>query len=210
MTIRKNIHAEQKNKLSFTSIEKFHPYKTFLFFALVGSSVLFLAFSSLYFFTVSRSAPPESFVLPKVFSVSTVLLLVSSFSISRVTHAFRKDSFFELKSSLYSTLVLTVAFCLTQILGWKEIFESGYFVSEHVGVAYLYVISGIHFLHVLGGLIYLAVTTVQVHLKSANIASSLMFFSDDYYLTKLQLTQYFWHFIDVLWILLFFMFLFTF
>ena len=210
MTTRKNIRTEQRNKLDFTAIEKFHPYKTFLFFALVGSSVLFIAFSSLYFFTVSRNAPPESFMLPKVFSVSTVLLLLSSFSISRVTSAFRKDSFFDLKSSLYVTLALTFAFCLTQVLGWKKIFESGYFVSEHVGVAYLYVISGIHFLHVLGGLIYLSVTAIQVHLKSRNIASSLMFFADDYYLTKLQLTQYYWHFIDVLWILLYFMFLFTF
>lgn len=210
MTTRKNTDTQTGNKLSFTTIEKFHPYKTFLFFALVGSSVLFLAFSSLYFFTVSRNVPPDNFFLPKAFSVSTVLLLLSSFSISRATQAFKKDSFFDLKSSLYTTLALTLAFCFTQVIGWKKIFDSGYFVSEHVGVAYLYVISGIHFLHVIGGLIYLLITSIQVHLKSKNIASSLMFFSDDYHLTKLQLTQYYWHFIDVLWILLYFMFLFTF
>ncbi len=210
MTNRKHTTTHKKSLVDFSRIEKFHPYKTFLFFALIGSTLLFMSFSFLYFFTVTRTGSPENFVLPKSFAVSTVLLLLSSFSINTVSMSFKNDSFTGLKSGLIFTISFGLLFCITQFLGWKEMITKGFFLQENVGVAYLYIISGIHFAHVLGGIIYLGFTTGQVFYVSQDLARSLMFFSDDYHHTKLQLIQIYWHFIDLLWVFLYFMFLFTF
>ena len=88
--------------------------------------------------------------------------------------------------------------------------NSGYFISTNVGVSYLYVITGMHFLHVTGGMIYLMVMSLRVFGASNDMVKSLMFFSDDYQFTRLQLSTVYWHFIDALWVLLYFMFLFSF
>jgi cytochrome c oxidase subunit III len=207
---RKNIATDNKQSVSFSNIERYHPYKTFLFFALVGITFLFMSFSGLYFYTISHNGVPENFVLPKEFSVSTVILLLSSFSIMHLTRAFRNDSFFDLKISFLTTIIFAFTFCYIQIMGWKAINANGFSLEYGNGITYLYIISGIHLLHVLGGIIYISVLAVQAQLTSTNVAKTIMYFSDDYHLTKLQLVQVYWHFINILWVFLFFMFLFSF
>ena len=191
-------------------MEKFHPFKTLLFFGLVGSTILFLSMAFLYFVTVSRNGNPPNFQLPKAFTVSTIFMLLSSFSITGAVKAFRDDSIIKLKIILGITLGLGIIFCISQGFGLKHMFESGYFISSNVGVAYLYVITGMHFLHVAGGMICLAIITYRVFNCSDDMVKSLMFFTDDYQLTRLQLTTIYWHFVDILWVVLFFMFLFSF
>ena len=191
-------------------MEKFHPHKTLLFFGLVGSTVLFLSMTFLYVITVSRSGTPDAFQLPKSFSVSTVFILLSSFSISGAVKAFKNDALLELKISLMSTLAFGMLFCLSQAIGLKIMIDSGYFISSNVGVSYLYVITGMHFLHVAGGMIYLLAISFRVFSSSGDMVKSLLFLSDDYQYTRLQLSTIYWHFVDALWVILFFMFLFSF
>lgn len=210
MSTNKKTSNSQSAQTAFDRIEKLHPYKTFMFFGLVGSAVLFLSMAFLYFVTISRSGSPDGFQLPKLFSVSTVLLMMSSFTISGTVDAFRADSFNRLKIALTGTLLLGVLFCISQAIGWYQMYKAGFFIETNVGVAYLYIITGMHFIHVIGGMIYLISLNISIYTKVGNIAQSLMYFTDNFQLTKLQLTSIYWHFIDALWVLLFFMFLFTF
>jgi cytochrome c oxidase subunit 3 len=210
MSTNKKTRSDQSNETGFERMEKFHPHKTLLFFALVGSTVLFLSMSFLYVITVSRSGTPVNFQLPKSFSVSTVFILLSSFSITGAIKAFRNDAMQDLKLSLLITLGFGMCFCLSQAIGLRAMIDSGYFISTNVGVSYLYVITGMHFLHVTGGMIYLIVMSLRVFGASNDMVKSLMFFSDDYQFTRLQLSTVYWHFIDALWVLLYFMFLFSF
>jgi len=191
-------------------MEKFHPYKTLLFFGLVGSTILFLTMAFIYIITVNRIGSPENFQLPKAFSLSTILMLLSSFSISGAVKAYKNDAMKELKIALSVTLVIGVLFCLSQAWGLKNMIDTGFFISSNVGVAYLYVITGMHFLHVAGGMIYLLIISYSVYNNSGDMVKSLLFFTDEYQLTRLQLATIYWHFVDALWIFLFFMFLFSF
>lgn len=210
MSTNRQTRSDKTSQSGFSRMEKFHPFKTFLFFGLVGSTVLFLTVSFLYFITISRTYNAPEVTLPKAFSVSTVFLLLSSYSISGVVTAFRNDSLRQIKIALSVTLFLGGMFCISQVIGWKKLIDSGLFLNSHVGVSYLYIITGIHFLHVAGGMLYLMILTAGVFGKSNDIVKSLMYFTDDYQLTRLQLATIYWHFVDALWILLFFMFLFTF
>jgi len=205
----KDTSSEKSHLVSFSQIEKHHPYKTFLFFALIGSGILFLSFSFLFYLTITRNESPTDFLLPKSFALSTILILLSSLAISRLTSAYRKDSFFEIRASLLSTLSLTSLFILTQIFGWLSIYEHGYFLKENIAIAYLFIISGIHFLHVIGGFTYLAITTYKTIIIESNIAKTLMFFSDNYHFTRFQLIQWYWHFLDFMWVFLYLLFLYT-
>jgi cytochrome c oxidase subunit III len=210
MSTNKKTRSSQADLTGFKRMEKFHPFKTLLFFGLVGSTVLFLSMAFLYFITISKSGAPENFQLPKAFSVSTVFLLLSSFTIAGAVKAFRKDALQELKFSVIATLGLGIVFCLSQALGLKKMIDAGFFISSNVGVAYLYVITGMHFMHVAGGMLYLLVFTYRIMNASGDMVKSLMFFTNEYQLTRLQLTTIYWHFVDVLWVVLYFMFLFSF
>ncbi|MBL0342455.1 MAG: cytochrome c oxidase subunit 3 [Bacteroidetes bacterium] len=210
MSTNRKTRSDKANPTGFSRMEKFHPFKTLLFFGLVGSRVLFLSVVFLYFISVSRGSIPEGFTLPNAFSISTIFLLLSSYTISGLVASFKSDSFRNMKLALLGTLVLSGLFCVAQIAGWKKLIDAGLFLNTNVGVAYLYIITGLHFLHVVGGMIFLLVLTASVFGKSNNIAKSLLFLTDEYQLTRLQLITIYWHFVDAVWILLFFMFLFSF
>jgi cytochrome c oxidase subunit 3 len=208
MSSKTKIH--KKKLIDFSNIEKFHPYKTFLFFGLLGSTLVFMSITFLYFAGMANTLPIENFNLPKSFFLSALLLLFSSFSLSKAIIAFREDSIRNLLLSLGVTLLLGLAVAASQIYGWKKLFDSGFLLQTHTRVSYLYLISGIHFLHIFTGLIFLSALTVSAYLKLNDPVKSLLYFSNEYQLTKLELVVIFWHFVDFLWLGLFLIFLFTF
>ncbi|MBL7914147.1 MAG: cytochrome c oxidase subunit 3 [Bacteroidia bacterium] len=210
MSTNRKTHTDAKSITDFSRLEKMHPYKTLVFFGLVGSTILFLSMTFLYFVTLSRTQFLPEFHLPKAFSVSTVFLLLSSFSISGILRAYKNDGITEIRNRLAGTLALGVIFCFTQVYGWLKLYESGIFLSSNVGVAYLYVITGMHFLHVVAGLVYIALLTHRVATKKNDVVKSLLYFTDGFQYTRLQLISVYWHFVDVLWVVLFFVFLFSF
>lgn len=202
--------SDKKRIVDFSRIEKFHPYKTFLFFGLLASSIVFMAITFLYLLSLSKTVALQNFRLPKEFFVSTLLLLFSSFTISKSLQAFKKDSFRELTFAMGVTLILGIAFTACQLFGWKKLFDMGYLFGTHTRISYLYLISGIHFLHVISGLTFLSIITISAHLKSKDMVKSLLYFSDQFQHTKIELAVIFWHFVDFLWLGLFLIFLFTF
>src|SRR5690349_3692095 len=106
MKTNKKTDSSQSKQSALERIEQFHPYKTFLFFALTGSTILFLAMTFLYFISITRGGIPQGFQFPKAFVISTILLLVSSYFISGSVRAFKADNFNRLKFSLGGTFVL--------------------------------------------------------------------------------------------------------
>lgn len=202
--------GSDKDKLTgFARVERFHPYKTFLFFALVGSAILFLAMMLMYFIKISSSAPLEGFRLPKAFFVSTIVMLFSSYGLTRTQRAFRNDEIRELAWMLSATLVFAIAFSALQITGWYQLYKSGYFVSTRPGIAFLYMITGLHLLHVIVGIIILMVCMVPVFAAANDMVKALVFFTNKFQQTKIELLNIYWHYVDFLWLCLFFMFLFT-
>jgi len=202
--------TDKKRGFNFSQIEKFHPYKTFLFFVLLGSTVVFMTVTFLYLINFSKEAITDGFRLPKPFFISTLLLLISSFTISKVPQAFRRDSFRDLFFYLGTTLALGIFFIGCQAAGWWTLFHDGYVLNIQNHISFFYVLSGIHFLHVFAGTVFLSVILIQTWLYSKDEVKALLFFSNRFYLTRMELGMIFWHFVDFLWLGLFLIFLFTF
>lgn len=201
---------QQKMQTAFSRIEKLHPHKMLLYLSILGSCLIFL------FMIISHiSSQPDTddfirFKFPKAFIVSLVLLLLSSFTISKALPAFLQDDMKTLKWYLGVTLFLGISFTLSQYVGWYELKQSGIYLSGKAAGSYLYVITGLHILHLAGGLVFLTLMYTQISKTTRDPVKRLILVTSPYERIRLEMLTTYWHFIDSIWIFLFFYFLFSF
>ena len=108
---------------------------------------------------------------------------------------------------LAATLLLACIFAGLQVLGWRELQQQGIFFSGEAGGTYVYLISALHVAHLLGGMLFLLVLLLRALAAARDAVRGLVFIRDPYQLRQLRLLSTYWHFIDVLWVLLFAVFL---
>ena len=199
--------AAQQNVIE--RLEQLHPHKTLLYLAIFGSCLLFGFLIVAYAVKTDHNTFID-FRFPKAFIVSLVLLLFSSFTISKALGAFRDDDMKALKQSLGLTLVLGLGFTISQYVGWYELNQSKIYLSGEVSGSYLYIISGLHVIHLAAGLVFLTATYTQVSNVSRDQVKRLIMVTNPYQRIKLEMLTAYWHFVDILWVVLFFYFLFSF
>jgi cytochrome c oxidase subunit 3 len=168
---------------------------------MVSIIILFFSLSFLYLLRKS-GANWNNFRLPDIFWVSTVIILFSSGTLYSSIVAFKKDKFTAYKWLTGLTLLLGVAFISTQIMGWRQLFDTGIAMHNSVAGAFLYTLSGLHILHILGGIIYLAIIFSSA-LKRVTYVDAFVYSVNPPTRLRLQLVSIYWHFIDALWIYLF-------
>lgn len=197
-------------KEAFKKMEQMHPHEVLVYVSMVGSAVIFLF--TIMAFTVSK--PPQAeffkFEFPKSFIISTFVLLISSFTVTRVIPEFEKDNLEGIKKWLGISFLLGLVFSCLQITGWKEL--EGYnilFTGERSG-AYLYVISGLHVIHMVGIMGYLLYLLLEANKTSNDVVKHLVYSTNPYQKVKFKLLSNCWHFVDAVWIVIFFYFLFSF
>ncbi len=210
---RENKNTQQRNiQRTFSNIEKIHPHKMLLYLAMLGSTLVFIFL--IFSYTTSQTGTDDfiSFKFPKAFIVSLVLLLFSSFSISKVLPAFLADDMKTMKWYLGITLFLGISFTMSQYAGWYELKMSGIYFSGKAAGSYLYLISGLHVLHLAGGLVFLTLMYTQASRAAQEEVpvKALIMVTNPHERTRLEMLTTYWHFIDVVWIFLFFYFLFSF
>ncbi len=194
---------------SFEKIEKVPPLKMLLYISMAGMGMLFLVLTVLFLVKTSNAAPATPFALPKLFSVSTVLILVSGFFIHQVPSYYAQDDLLTMKKRLLWGLVLGTAFSVAQVVAWYEMMSANILFDGHPAGTFLYLLSALHLLHVAGGLAFCSFLFVRVNRAAADPIRTLVFNRDPYRLMQLQMLRSYWHFLDALWIGLFFTFLFA-
>jgi cytochrome c oxidase subunit 3 len=166
--------------------------KVLLWITLVSMIMLFAGLTSAY---IVRQAEGNwvHFELPKMFYLSTVLLLAGSGSMHYALRSVKKGRQQGLLSGLIVTLALGLAFAFSQFLGWTALVNEGIFFVGNPSGSFLYVITALHLAHLGGGLFYL--------LYAITRALRLRYTSDSF--LQVQLCAIYWHFLDFLWIYLF-------
>jgi cytochrome c oxidase subunit 3 len=92
---------------------------------------------------------------------------------------------------------LGIGFIYSQVVGFGQIIAQGYNFTgptSNITMSYIYIIAVVHILHVVVGLICLFAVIIN-HLKQKYSKENKLGF---------DLASTFWHFVDVLWIYLFF------
>lgn len=206
--------SEKKNKVgqkqlsAFRQMERMHPIRMLLYLSMVGIGVLFLILLIAFMRTGGFDANLVQF--PKFFSVSTVLLLLSSYTISRVPAIYKKDKLKKMSRYLGYTLVLGLLFIGAQLLGWREMQAAGVTFSGRASGTYLYLISALHILHLVGGIIFLAFLFFKTAHMATDSVRTLIFIRDPYRQLQLTMMGSYWHFLDFMWLGLYLAFLFMF
>lgn len=175
-----------------TDIRSFQSRKFGLYLAMASMVMMFAAFTSAY---VVRKAAGNwlEFSLPGIFYISSVVILVSSFTAEMCRRAFNRAHLMQYRMWVVVTLALGVLFVVMQYFGWTRLFEIGIPLDGNPSGSFVYVISGFHALHVLGGMIGWILQA-----RSAWLPGALNELRGHH----LSLVNIFWHFVGGLWIYL--------
>ncbi len=170
--------------------------KMMLWFGIISLIMSFMGWTSAFIVSSSREDWLKDFLLPKEFLISTVFIVISSFTFILAKRALKANNRQMTTVWLLSTLVLGVIFILNQFLGFQRIIDMGYNFTgptSNVTMSYIYLIAMVHILHVVAGLICLLVV-IYNHFKQKYNPTNMLGF---------ELAATFWHFIDILWVYLF-------
>jgi cytochrome c oxidase subunit 3 len=142
------------------------------------------------------------FDLPQMFYISTAVIMLSSVTMNWALSSARKNDFKNIKRALLLTLLLGLSFVYFQFQGWGALVAQKVFMAgkySNAAGSFLYFITGMHMAHIAGGILALLVVSFKALGKKYD--------SDN--LLGLRLCAVFWHFLDILWILLFLFLLFV-
>lgn len=171
-------------------------YKLILLFAMISMTMMFAGLTSAFVVSKSRVDWLKDFQLPSAFYVSTIVIIACSVTFHLAKKAIRKDNKSQTTIMLLATLVLGVLFVVSQFVGFGQIIESGYYMTgegSSITVTFLYIIAFMHLLHLAGGLISLLIIIYNHFKQKYNSTQTL----------GIELGAMYWHFLDLLWVLLF-------
>jgi len=174
--------------------------KPMLWVSMISMVMFFAGLTSAYVISMRRD-DWVTFDLPDAFYTSTFLIILSSITIFISQRLIKKEKRELSIAFLVTTLVLGIAFVWFQWIGFNELKGAGlYFTGKEstVSTSFIIGITLMHVIHIAAGIIVLLVV-IYNHFKYRYKADDLLGF---------ELGAIFWHFVDVLWIYLFFFFYF--
>jgi len=154
----------------------------------------FVALASAYVF-LSGSDQWRPVNVPKVFLVSTSVIVVSSLTMERSRRLVTVDAQ-RYGHWLLLTLVLGIAFVVTQVIGWSHLAAQGVYLSSNPHSSFFYLFTGAHGLHLAGGMVALTYLVVRSRFLLLGVESEKRVAATD-------AVSIYWHFMDGLWIYLF-------
>lgn len=125
-------------------------------------------------------------------TLGTSVLIVSSFAVVMALEAIQSDDRRVFFNWMGLTIFFGVMFLGIQAFEWYELMHEGIKASNIFGTAF-FVTTGFHGLHVFGGVAWLAILLVRARRGLYSAANSL----------GVELFGLYWHFVDVVWIVLF-------
>ncbi|MHB0754791.1 cytochrome c oxidase subunit 3 [Polaribacter sp. M15] len=172
--------------------------KPMLWISMISMVMFFAGLTSAYVISMKRD-DWVSFDLPQAFYTSTFLIVASSITLF-LSQRFLKQDKRQLSLILVvATLLLGLGFVWQQYVGFNQLKSIGlYFTGPNstVSTSFIIGITFLHVLHLLAGVIVLFVV-IYNHFKYKYKPNNLLGF---------ELGAIFWHFVDILWIYLFFFF----
>ena len=209
----KNQVGDPRRASRFDRIERLPPLVMVLYLVLLAITIMFVMLVAAYVATRLRSGlPTGGHALPRYFSLSTIVLLISSYTMAQAPRLYGQDDLASLARCLGATLLLGCVFAGLQLLGWRELMTQGVpfqgATSSSSG-QFIYLISALHVAHLLGGMLFVLALLLRVAHANRDAVRALVFIRNPYQRRQLRLLGTYWHFIDVLWLALFAVFLFV-
>jgi cytochrome c oxidase subunit III len=139
-------------------------------------------------FTLTTESGDLNLILP-----ATIILVLSSFTCQMGVWSIRRDDRTGFLRNFGMTLVLGITFLLMQAYDYTVLFHEGLTMGATTFGTTYFTLTGFHGAHVFGGALMLAVVVYR------GMAGQ---FSGKHH-DMVEATSLYWHFVDVVWILLF-------
>ena len=162
----------------------------FIFLTVVTS--LFALFISAYLMRMEmgdwRPLPD-----PDLLWLNTGVLILSSIALQWALIAAKREQVDSMRNGLLAGGFFAFVFIGGQLLAWQQLVDAGYYANSNPANAFFYLITGLHALHLLGGVVAWGMTTKKV-LGGIEVARVRL---------SVELCAVYWHFLLVLWVILF-------
>ncbi|WP_291127796.1 cytochrome c oxidase subunit 3 [Flavobacterium sp. UBA7682] len=172
-------------------------YKLLLWFAMASMTMMFAGITSAFVVSKSREDWVKDFQMPTSFYFSTLAIILCSVTFHLAKKAIQKDDRKATTSFLLLTLGFGITFVFLQFNGFEQLIKQGYYFTgpeSNIATTFLYVIAVVHLAHLAGGIISLLII-IYNHFKQKYNSSQTL---------GIELGAMYWHFLDFLWICLFF------
>jgi cytochrome c oxidase subunit 3 len=166
-------------------------------FLAVATSVFGLFISA---YTIRMEEPDwRPLAEPTLLWVNTTMLILASLVYHWTRNAAVNGNMNRVKPGLTVAGAFTILFLFGQIVVWRQLNAAGYYVGLNPANAFFYLLTAVHGLHMLGGLWVWAKSTINVWTGADSDSVRL----------SIELCTVYWHFLLLVWIVLFGMLLST-
>jgi cytochrome c oxidase subunit 3 len=170
-----------------------NPLRFALWLFIVSIVMIFASLTSAFIVRRSEGNWLE-FDLPSLFWINTVILLLSSATMHYSYYSAKKDNLSNLKIGIVATLLLGLAFLYLQYKAWGQLVDMKVFLVGNPSGSFVYIISGLHGAHIVAGVIFLVIVFIMTFRDKIHSKNMLW----------MEMCSTFWHFLDGLWLYLFF------
>ena len=129
-------------------------------------------------------------------TLNTVLLLGSSIAVVFAWAALKEGNFGVFKKYFSFSIICGIVFLVIKAFEYKMKFDHGLYPSSHTFLALYFLMTGLHALHIIGGLV----------VNSYLLGPGAKLYKTDpkHYENRIEIAGIYWHFVDILWIILLF------
>ena len=136
---------------------------------------------------------------PWLIWLNTAVLILSSVALQWAWVSARRGQMDGVRYGLIAGGVCAFAFLAGQLLAWQTLAALGYFAATNPAIAFFYLITALHGLHLLGGLVAWGRTTAKVW-RGFEVSQVRL---------SVELCAVYWHFLLLVWLILFSLLLLT-
>jgi cytochrome o ubiquinol oxidase subunit 3 len=155
-------------------------------------ATLFATYAVLHNNTYGGPSGAEIFKLPYVF-VETMLLLTSSFTCGLAMIALQRRNIQQLVGWLIGTFLLGGAFLAMELAEFSHLAAEGHSWTASAFMSAFFTLVGTHGAHIMVGLLWILVLVPRILRQGITSHTA----------RRLALFSLFWHFLDVVWIMIF-------
>ena len=154
-----------------------------MFFMVVTAAFVVLRVNNLHRWSGVR--------IPWILWINTLVLMASSATLELAKRSLQMDSLGGFRKLWALTTALGAIFIGGQLIAWMQLAASGVFLTSRLASSFFYVFTALHAAHLIGGICALLYVGIR-KFEKARISRAL----------AVEVTSYYWHFMDGLWLFL--------
>jgi cytochrome c oxidase subunit 3 len=166
-------------------------YYTGIALGIVSVLMFFMALTSAYLVRRGTSSDWVPIHLPTVLWFNTLVLFASSFALELARRRLSGANLSGFRKLWAVTTGLGILFLLGQLVAWRQLVAQGVYMASNPASSFFYIFTGAHGVHLFGGvgaLLYVSFRKFERASVSLPVAA--------------EITSYYWHFMDGLWVFL--------